>query len=141
MYIQVDPARGSGIKESVYYSKAGVMTSRVQPESLPLFDPFQMELAVLQSEINFHAAQEQKDAQILQADAMVVNAISSHLAFSLPQLSVKQMQHVLFVKQMFCAGEVGFEEYIEKMRNLFPDRMRNLPEAMIVQIEGNLKVA
>lgn len=138
MFIQLGREQGPDVKETVYYAKAGISTQRRDSRAKPVVDPQQMELAVLQSEINFHAAQAELNRTINTAKPLLVNQVAVAVALSLPQLSVKQMQHAMFVKQLFHAGEIDFSAYIAKMRNLFPDRMANLSARLLSEIEKEM---
>jgi hypothetical protein len=71
-----------------------------------------------------HAIPDAVGADALQA--RLVSRIAAEIVISMPQLNPQQIQQAIFLKQMYVAGEIVFDVFVDKMENLFPDRMEAL---------------
>ena len=56
--------------------------------------------------------------------------ICTAVTMSLPQLPEERLQHAMYTKYMYLDGEITLQRFVMKMRNLFPNRMENLPEGL-----------
>lgn len=84
--------------------------------------------------LTFDSAVEYLSSVCRQREELLVIKVSIAVTMSAPQLSATRMQHALFTKQLFLEGEITFESYIEKMKNLFPNRMENISRELQKQI-------
>ena len=83
-------------------------------------------------------ALEPLDASDKAVELNLVNRVAAEVVRSLPQLSSIRIQQAVFLKQMYAAGEISFQDYLGKMENLFPDRIETLPEGIAQQIKDRL---
>lgn len=56
----------------------------------------------------------------------IVTKVSLAITMSMPPLPSDRVHHALFNKHMYLAGEISVQAYLQKMRNLFPERMEAL---------------
>ena len=56
----------------------------------------------------------------------IVTKVSLAITMSMPPLPSDRVHHALFNKHMYLAGEINVQTYLQKMRNLFPERMEAL---------------
>ncbi|GEM_PF-3647521 len=82
------------------------------------------------SKLTFESAAIQMGKSYQRADEVLATKISIAVIMSYPLLPAGRMQHALFTKRMFMEGEYNFVQYVEKMRNLFPNRMESLPRSL-----------
>ncbi|MCI5049399.1 MAG: hypothetical protein MRY32_03605 [Rickettsiales bacterium] len=66
-------------------------------------------------------------AHAIEEEALVIK-ICTAISMSLPQLPEERMHHAMFNKHMYLDGEITFQRFILKMRNLFPNRMEQLSD-------------
>lgn len=130
MFMHMKRENAPKIKRKGFYAQAGLFADIRDDNAKPLQDPKSMELTVLQSQLNYVDAHSRQDPKWQALQPQLVQKIAIAVVTSLPQLTVKQMQHAMFVKQMYHAGEIDYDTYVNKMFNLFPERMRTLPHAL-----------
>lgn len=87
---------------------------------------------------SYDAAVAQLNHSLWQVEEALVSKIAVAVMMSQPDLTPEQMEHALFAKQMFRAGEIRFEEYLQKMQNLFPDQMDGLSDDLKGQIHQRM---
>jgi|GEM_PF-6554181 len=56
----------------------------------------------------------------------LVTKVSLAITMSMPPLPSDRVHHALFNKHLYLAGEITVQAYLQKMRNLFPERMEAL---------------
>lgn len=56
----------------------------------------------------------------------MVTKVSLAITMSMPPLPSDRVHHALFNKHLYLAGEITVQAYLQKMRNLFPERMEAL---------------
>lgn len=126
------------LKRTVYYQPAGISVESYEGEPEPACDPKEMERIADQSQLAYYTTLKQLSLSVRRVEEGLVNKVAAAVSMSMPELSCRQVEHALFAKKIYLAGEIGFQEYIIKMRNLFPDRMAALPEALQLQIAQQL---
>ena len=139
MYIGLpDSDKDKKIKKTIFYPNAGVSVEQRTEQSDNNTHEKEMEVLASQTELTYYTAVQQINHAMKKVEEVLVYKISVAVTMSLPYLSAERMEHALFVKKIFNEGEIGFQQYIEKMQNLFPDRMENLSEEIKEQIEQRL---
>lgn len=88
------------------------------------------------SENTYFSTIQQYEASLRRVEEILVNKISVAISMADDAMTTERIEHALHVKQMYTAGEIGFNEYIQKMYNLYPHRMQNLPEDLKQRIEA-----
>lgn len=138
MFIQL-PDKFRKVKKTIYHPGVG-MSVPVRDDDDNSMQAYVDEMTEIteMSQQAFNAAVGQLDASIRQVEEMLVGKISVAVSMGLPHLSSEQMEHALFVKRLYAAGEIGFADYIRKMENLFPDRMEGLSEDLKIQVTERL---
>lgn len=86
----------------------------------------------------FDLAVAQLNHSLWHVEEALVGKISVAVMMSQPDLTPEQMEHALFAKQMFRAGEIRFAEYLQKMQNLFPEHMNALSDDLKAQIHQRI---
>jgi hypothetical protein len=79
---------------------------------------------------------QQYEASIKKVEEILVNKITVAVSVGQPGMTNERIEHALFVKQMYMSGELAFNDYIQKMYNLYPHRMQALPEELKGRIEA-----
>lgn len=126
------------LKRSVYYQPADLSVLTYEGEPVPAYDPRELEQIADQSKLAYYTTLKHLAESHRRVEEGLVNKIAVAVSMSMPELSAERLQHALFAKQMFIAGEYAFAEYIAKMRNLFPSRMEGLSESLKQQIAQRL---
>lgn len=80
------------------------------------------------------AARNIADASRAQEE-VVVTKVAVAITMGLPALSNEQIHHAIFAKQLFVAGEISYAHFINKMRNLFPERMESLSPELLAEVK------
>ena len=137
MYLQL-PDSIRKLKRTVYYTNAGISVEVREGEPEPVVDPKELEVIAGLSELTYQSSIEQLHASLRHVEAALVNKVSISVSMSLPNLPHERVEHALFAKQLFMAGELSFRQYVEKMENLFPDRMATLQQGLQDQIAERL---
>ncbi len=86
----------------------------------------------------FDLAVAQLNHSLWHVEDALVGKISVAVMMSQPDLTPEQMEHALFAKQMFRAGEIRFADYLLKMQNLFPEHMDGLSDDLKEQIHQRI---
>lgn len=66
--------------------------------------------------------------------ARVVSNIHFAVVISAPDLHAEMVEMANFHKRMFLSGEIGWEEYLRRMQNLFPEQWCMMTEDVHLQI-------
>ena len=86
------------------------------------------------SKLTYDLATRQLAASSRAQEEVVVTKVAVAITMGLPAITPEQTHHAIFAKQLYMAGEISFAHFINKMRNLFPDRMDNLSKELLEQI-------
>ncbi len=88
------------------------------------------------SENTYFSTIQQYEASLRRVEEILVNKISVAISMADEAMTTERIEHALHVKQMYMGGEINFNEFIQKMYNLYPHRMQNLPEDLKQRIEA-----